>query len=240
MNKLLNVVISQSNYIPWVGYFYLIDACDSFVFLETVQYTRRDWRNRNQIKTPNGQLWLTIPVQDKFDRSEVLLKSVLFATDSWRDTHLKQIHRNYKRSSYFHDFFPKLERIYAYDTNSLSKFNVNLVIELATLFGLQTVFHTDHDLISDTTLRTLSPTERLIKLTQAIGGSTYSTTKTALNYLDTESFAQSNIKLNIIRYPDFSNYQQLWGGFMPNMSILDFVFNNGETKVLPFLRSHTI
>jgi hypothetical protein len=115
-----------------------------------------------------------------------------------------------------------------------------MIIELAALFGLQTIFHTDHDLISETTLRVLSPTERLIKLTQAIGGSTYSTTKTALNYLDTESFAKSNINLNVILYPDFSNYQQLWGEFMPNMSIIDFVFNNGETNVLPFLRSHTI
>ena len=105
------VAILQSNYLPWKGYFDLIRSVDEFVFFDDVQYTRRDWRNRNLIKTPNGPQWLTVPVEVSGRFTQKISETIVSGT-SWRNDHLKTLLLNYKKSSYFPEVYNLIEPIY--------------------------------------------------------------------------------------------------------------------------------
>ncbi len=101
------VVITQSNYIPWRGYFDLLRSADEVVLLESVQYTRRDWRNRNVIKTPQGTTWLTIPVEAK-GRYLQALDETRISDSRWADSHIRTIELAYSRAPHFADTVPWL------------------------------------------------------------------------------------------------------------------------------------
>ena len=108
--KMSKIAILQSNYIPWKGYFHIIQNVDHFVFLDTAQYTVRDWRNRNQIKTPAGKLWLTVPTNgsQKMKIKEVIIDN----SKKWAAEHLLTLERNYCRSPFFADFREFLQKVY--------------------------------------------------------------------------------------------------------------------------------
>src|SRR5216683_727265 len=101
MSKTIAAV--QSNYIPWRGYFDLISQVDEFILFDDAQYTRRDWRNRNKIKTPKGLIWLTIPVETKGKYSQKIKDTVV--TDSkWARDHWRSIVHNYSKAPYFPEY----------------------------------------------------------------------------------------------------------------------------------------
>src|SRR5438477_2176814 len=105
------VAIVQSNYIPWKGYFDKIAAVDEFILYDDMQYTRRDWRNRNQIKTPQGQQWLTIPVKVKGKYHQSIRETEIDGTD-WKEAHWKAIVQNYRRAPHFEEIAGLLEPFY--------------------------------------------------------------------------------------------------------------------------------
>src|SRR4051812_44672429 len=111
------VVILQSNYIPWKGYFDLINIADEFIFYDDVQYTRLDWRNRNKIKTSEGLKWLSIPIGNNMDLKicEVEMKS-----QAWKKKHKKSIEQNYSKAKHFEEYKFILENIYLSKINNLS------------------------------------------------------------------------------------------------------------------------
>ena len=116
-----SIAISQSNYIPWKGYFDQIAMVDEFVIYDSVQYTRRDWRNRNRIKTPSGPQWLTIPVSVKGKYDQSIFETTI-QSNEWASNHLKAIELNYSKSPYFRDIYPVLEDAYRQcSSNSLSE-----------------------------------------------------------------------------------------------------------------------
>jgi len=105
-----SVAIVQSNYIPWKGYFDMINLVDEFILFDNVQYTKNDWRNRNQIKTPNGKQWITIPVYQK--NLKQMIKDTLVLNNIWRKKHWKTIIQNYSKAKHFHVYKALFERLY--------------------------------------------------------------------------------------------------------------------------------
>ena len=103
--------IVQSNYIPWKGYFDLINKVDEFILYDNVQYTRRDWRNRNKIKTPNGLMWLTIPVEVKGNYLQKV-KDTVIGNPKWNREHWQAIIHNYAKAKYFKDYKALFEDLY--------------------------------------------------------------------------------------------------------------------------------
>src|SRR4051812_26649403 len=103
------VAIVQSNYIPWKGDFDLIASVDEFILLDDVQYTRQNWRNRNRVKTPQGPLWLTIPIHNRFGQR---IDEVLVSDSSWPEKHWRTIELNYARSDSFSELSMHIERLY--------------------------------------------------------------------------------------------------------------------------------
>ena len=217
------VAISQSNYIPWRGYFDLIASVDEFVIFDEMQYTKRDWRNRNKIKTKDGSIWLTVPVKVKGKYLQKIRDTKIDGT-KWRSLHWETIKSNYKKAPFFKDLSYELEQIYCKENHIyLSKLNRRIIDLICDYLKIKTKirdsfeFHLQDD-----------KNERLISICKELDASEYITGPTAQNYLNTNKFNNNNIKVSFINYSDYHQYNQLWGGFIDKLSILDLIFNCGQ------------
>ncbi|MEI7714218.1 MAG: WbqC family protein [Rhodospirillales bacterium] len=222
------IAIIQSSYIPWRGYFSIVARCDAFVFLDSVQFTRRDWRTRNRIKTPAGPLWLSIPVRQK-GQYHAAIDAIEIAEPGWADKHLRGIATNYRRAPFFTAVFPLLEAAFgkAAEQPFLSAVNRSLTASLCGLLGIRTPLSCDTDLIDRARLDALDPTERLVELAAASGATEYLSGPSARSYLDESAFAARNMSVGWMDYSGLLPYRQLWGEFDPALSIVDALLNLG-------------
>lgn len=227
------IAILQSNYIPWKGYFDLIAAVDEFVLYDDMQYTRRDWRNRNQIKTPQGVQWLTVPVQVKGKFHQKVCETELDGT-AWADLHWKTLTQNYRRAPHFTEVAEWLEPLYLREAHTLlSSLNRRFIQTICNYLAIKTIItsSSDYSLID-------GKTERLADLCEQAGATEYISGPAAKGYIDDEVFAGKGIKLTYFDYDAYPKYPQLWGEFVHRVSILDLLFNCG--KEAPRSMKHVI
>nr|WP_198952807.1 MULTISPECIES: WbqC family protein [unclassified Achromobacter] len=217
------VAIVQSNYIPWKGYFDMIASVDEFILYDDMQYTRRDWRNRNLIKTPQGAQWLTVPVVVKGRYFQTIRETEIDVAD-WRAAHWRSLVQNYKRAACFTEVSAWLEPIYVEESFShLSVLNRRLIEAICAYLGIKTVITNswDYELIE-------GKTERLADLCRQAGGTAYTSGPAAKDYIDPEVFRAAGIELTWFDYSGYSEYKQLWGEFTHGVSILDLLFACGK------------
>jgi hypothetical protein len=223
-NQPITFSIHQPNYIPWIGYFYKIQKSDFFVFLDTVQYPRgQSFAARNRIKTPNGPVYLTIPVSIPHGKSgKAGYHEISFADEKWIKKHLKTVEMSYKKSPYFDQIYPILSRQLE-KHSSLVDLNINLINEFCSYLNINSKCLRLSKILSNYGKKT----ELIIDIAKEINGGIYlSGTGGGYDYNDQQLLSENNI---ILRYSDFKHpvYPQLWGDFEPNLSILDLLFNCG-------------
>jgi hypothetical protein len=222
------VVITQSNYLPWRGYFDLLRSADEAVLLDCVQYTRSDWRNRNLIKTARGLRWLTIPIRMR-GRSRQAIDEAEIATENWAERHLRAIDTAYKNARFYSDVrawvFAMLRA--ASSERMLSKVNERTLKMIIERLGIRARLRSCVDIIPRGELRNMGATERLIEIATALGADRYLTGPKARDYLDADKFKNAGIEISWMNYGGYSPYRQLWCGFEPNVSIIDLLFNVG-------------
>lgn len=217
------VAIVQSNYIPWKGYFDMIAAVDEFILYDDMQYTRRDWRNRNQIKTPQGLQWLTVPVKVKGKYLQAIRETEIDG-DDWAELHWKSIVQNYKRASCFEEVATLLEVMYTQKRYTyLSELNRSLIEAVCGYLGITTKISNSWDYRLKE-----GKTERLADLCAQAGGTEYVSGPSARNYVEETIFDQYRIKLTWFDYDGYPEYPQLWGEFLHGCTILDLMFNCGK------------
>ena len=217
------IAIVQSNYIPWKGYFDLISSVDEFILYDDMQYTRRDWRNRNQIKTPQGVQWLTVPVRVKGKYDQKIRDTEIDGSD-WAAAHWKALAQNYARAPHFAEIAAWLEPLYlAASYTHLSELNRRFIEAVCACLSINTV-------ISDSRDYTLAEgkTERLADLCAQAGGTEYVSGQSARDYVDESVFARSGIQLTWFDYAGYPEYPQLWGEFAHGVTVLDLLFNCGK------------
>ncbi|MDD3653275.1 MAG: WbqC family protein [Desulfotomaculaceae bacterium] len=221
----MKVAIHQPNFLPWLGYFHKLLNCDVFIFLDSVQFPRgRCFTSRVAIKSPSGSAWLTVPVKGKGDLLPI--KDVALANDrNWKSKHLKTLEGYYKKAPHFAEYYPLIYETYQLEDQNLANFNINLITNLAKSLSaparlvraseLKNVDYTDS-------------TNHLIKLVKHVGGTEYltGTGKGSQRYIDEAAFRREGIK---VFYQSFVHptYPQLWGDFIPNLSVVDLLFNSG-------------
>ena len=216
------VAIVQSNYIPWKGYFDLIHAVDEFILFDDMQYTRRDWRNRNRIKTANGPAWLTIPVVVKGRYLQRIADTVV-SDPSWSRLHWKTIVHHYSKTPYFRKYGDMFEQIYREATDTyLSAINHRFLVAICELLGIRTkVSWSSAYPPSD------GKTERLVHLCKCTGAGEYVSGPSARAYLVPRLFEEADISLQYFSYEGYPEYRQLFPPFDHAVSIIDLIFNEG-------------
>jgi len=215
------VAVSQSNYLPWIGYFKLISKVDYFVFYDSVQYTKNDWRNRNKIIIDNSSKWLTIPIKYRFSEKR-RIDEIDLPQNGWEKEHLKKIEYAYKSTDYFSEFFPVLQEEILKNYSTLSELNKNLIIKFSSLLNIETKF------INFSLDLNLSKNLRLIDACKKLCAQEYFTTPKALNYLDVQLFRDNKIGLRVIDFNScLREYDQKSHLFDPYVSFIDLLFNLG-------------
>jgi hypothetical protein len=225
--KTKKVLITQSNYIPWKGYFDAINMADVFVVYDDMQYTKRDWRNRNQIKTAQGLLWLTVPVAVKGKFEQKIFETEI-GEPNWAKKHWKTIESAYSKAPFFKQFKPVFEDLYckAEDEKMLSNVNLLFIRSISNILGIDTEFKlsSDFELKGD-------KTEKLLNICLNLEATHYITGPAAKNYMDTKLFENAGIEIVWMDYSNYPEYTQLYEDFSHNVSILDLIFNSGPNAM---------
>jgi hypothetical protein len=222
------VVITQTNYLPWRGYFDLLRSADEFVLLDCVQYTRSDWRNRNLIKTKYGIKWLTIPVKTK-GRFKQAIEETEIADRDWAESHLRAIDYAYGAAHFHAEVAAWLSDLLVTVAKErmLSQVNEYTLRAIGERLGIKTCWRRCEDIIERKHLRRMEASERLVEIAKAIGADRYLTGPRASAYLDLGRFRAAGIEVVWMDYDGYRPYPQLWSGFEPRVSIVDLLFNTG-------------
>jgi hypothetical protein len=216
------VAIVQSNYIPWKGYFDLINLADEFILFDDVQYTRRDWRNRNKIKTPHGVIWLTIPVRVKNKLSQTI-KETIVSDPEWNQKHWKAIVHSYSRAKCFRNYKGLFEELYlGAEDRFLSQINYRFLTAICEILGIKTKlsWSMDYKLVE-------GKTGRLVDLCKQANATEYISGPSAKGYIDEALFKAGSIELRYMDYSGYPEYDQLSPPFEHNVSVIDLIFNVG-------------
>ena len=212
------VAILQSNYVPWRGYFDLMRRADHFVLFDTVQFTRRDWRNRNRVVGPAGPIWLTIPVENS-GKYHQRINETRIADPRWAGAHLQTLQHSLARAPRYKDWLkPRLQSWYAAASALPMLSDVNRVLIQAVMqeLGITTQLHSAQDLPQNA-----ERSARLLGMCQALGATTYLSGPSARSYLDEGLFQQAGIAVEWMDYPAYPSYPQANGAYDPAISILD-------------------
>jgi hypothetical protein len=217
-----SVAIVQSSYIPWKGYFDLIRAADEFILLDDVQFTKRDWRSRNRIKTKDGLLWLSIPVHSK-GRYEQRILDVTISDPSWSERHWRTIHSAYARTPFFETCSPPLRALYENPVSDrLSEVNRSLIDAMCGVLGITTPITWSSE---------YHPREgrndRLIDLCVKAGATDYLSGPSARGYIDEAAFAKAGVSVHFVDYSGYAEYPQPFPPFEHAVSALDLIFCTG-------------
>jgi hypothetical protein len=218
------VLITQSNYIPWKGYFDAINMADEFIIYDDMQYTKNDWRNRNMIKTPTGPTWLTIPIDisgNHFKKINEMFVSNKY--NNWNKKHWQSLLHNYSKSQYFTEIQYFLKPLYfnCNETN-LSKINSYFLRAICDYLGINTRITNsgEFDLKGDRS-------EKLLNICKELNASHYLSGPSAKAYLNQEIFLENNIVIEWLNNDNYKEYNQLFPPFKHRVSILDLIFNCG-------------
>ncbi|MGK0186251.1 MAG: hypothetical protein ACI9R3_002034 [Verrucomicrobiales bacterium] len=217
------VAILQSNYIPWKGYFDLINSVDVFVLYDDMQYTRRDWRNRNKVKGPGGLKWLSVPVEVKGKYLQTI-KETRVSDAAWATKHWQTLRGFYAKAPHFSDYAEELESLYtrAGDLEHLSEINHLFITAINQWLGITTEIQwsSDYQLVD-------GKSERLLGICRDAEASHYLSGPAARDYLDAELFATAGITVDWMDYAGYPQYSQLHGNFEHGVTVLDLLFQCG-------------
>jgi hypothetical protein len=218
------VAIVQSSYIPWKGYFDLIRASDEFILLDDVQFTKRDWRSRNRIKTQHGPAWLTIPVRTK-GLYRQLIQDTYVSDPRWGEAHWATLRASYARAPFFRTYEDELAALYEprEGDERLSDVNFRFITTMCALLGITTPIKWSTDYGA-----TAGRNERVIELCRKAGATDYLSGPSARGYLDEAQFNAAAIQVQFADYSGYREYPQPWPPFEHHVSVLDLLLSVGS------------
>lgn len=214
------IAILQSNYLPWKGVFDMIHQVDEFVFLEDVQYTSRDWRNRNKISTDKGSIWISVPI--KKNRKQFIYEAKIDNSYNWQQKHFETFNRYYSKAPYYKEYKWILDKIYNENKwEMLSHLNIYATKLIVQILGIHINF------INSCCLETEGNKDnKLIEICKKLNATHYLSGPAAKDYIIPEKFEEAGIELEYIKY-EYPRYNQLHQPFNHYVTILDLIFNCG-------------
>ncbi|MFN5370372.1 MAG: WbqC family protein [Bacteroidia bacterium] len=226
----MKVVILQSNYLPWKGYFDLINDADVFCFYDEVQYTKNDWRNRNRIYSKNGLHWISIPINKDAVKGKI---SQAKLPGNWQMQHYKSIKLAYGRAPFISNLDQIIYKLY-FENNFeyLAEFNQYSIQTICSYLGIKTKFMNSNafELKGDRI-------QRLINLLKLLKATEYISGPSAINYLSGQEhyFLEEGIKLTFKDYKGYPEYSQLNKPFENYVSIVDMIANLHQDEIKNYI-----
>ena len=216
----------QPAYLPWLGYFDKLIRSDIFIFLDTVQYEKNSFINRNCIKTQQGSVWLTVPVKSKGHLRSSLLETEIDNKQPWKKKHLKSIYQNYRKAPRFDECYAKIEAVYAKEYGLLSDLCWDHLMFWLQELGLKKKLIRSSELPIDS-----NKSKLVLDLCTYFKADYYISGALGKGYLQIEDFQQAGIA---IEFQDYQHpiYPQLYGEFVSNMGIVDFWMNNAQVELI--------
>ena len=221
-----NVIITQSNYIPWKGYFSSMRGATHLVLYDDMQYTKRDWRNRNKIITPQGPKWLSIPIEVKGKYYQKINEAKV-SDPKWGMNHWNVIENNYKKSPRFEEYRDHFKEIYLSPPSEfLSDINLVFIEKIISLLNI------DIEVLSSKEFKLEGDkTEKLVNICLELGAKKYFTGPAAKNYMDESKFLNKGIEIEYYNFSGYPEYRQQWDQFDHAVSIMDMFFNLGSKTI---------
>jgi hypothetical protein len=224
----LKIAVCQPTYLPWLGYFDLIDQVDAFVLLDTVQFEKQSWQQRNRIKTPTGLQWLTVPVMFRGRLGQQILEVEIRDPDFVRK-HLRAVELNYRRAPFFETYFPELSQILQSCSSStfLVDLNIRIIRWLNSILGIRIQV-----LRSSQLNEKGRRSQLLVNICRALSADSYLSPLGSSTYLldDLSLFSHADIKVAFQHY-EHPQYRQLFPPFVSHASVLDLTFNEGPAAL---------
>lgn len=229
--------IMQPTFLPWIGYFDLIDGVDKFVFYDDVQMVRRSWQVRNRIKTSNGELLLTIPVLKTEKREDLLIKDALIDySNTWIEKYMKTLENSYRKAKFFDESYHLIKMLFEKKYEKLVDLNIAFITNISERLQFKTSFCRSSELTGIEG----SKDERLVNICQALDCNSYLSPLGSSVYIEKESeageFKKSDIELFYQHY-NHPEYTQLYRPFLPYMCIIDLICNEGFERSAAIIRS---
>ena len=213
------VSIHQPAYIPWLGYFDKIKRSDVFIIMDSVQYEKGSFINRNLIKAPNGPAWLSIPVITKGHLNKNISQMRIDNSKNWQSKHLKSLIANYKKAVNFAMIMDLISPFYKLKYESLLEYTMDYLRLLLKIFEIDTKLV----LLSEVKVSS-SKSNLVLDVCKKLKADVYLSGALGSDYLNLNDFQDNNIE---VKFQNFTSneYEQLWGGYIPNLSCLDYLFN---------------
>ena len=222
-----SVVITQSNYVPWRGWYAMVRASDTLVYLDDVQFTRRDWRNRNRILIGGQPKWITIPVNNSGNYHS-LIHEITVSDPRWWESHLSLLKSAYHSQDFFSSFITKIQSAYKAleGLDSLSAINQRLNEWIFSTLKIATTVRDSREFPSH-----LKRSERLVEICKFIGANEYISGPAAKAYLDEKLFEENSIE---VRWIDYSKLPPFELPQLPEqeLSILHFLASIDQSEVI--------
>jgi hypothetical protein len=220
------VTIHQPEHLPWLGFFDKMRQVDVFVLLDTTQFAKRDFQNRNRIKTAQGAVWLTVPVYTKGRFHQRIMDVEIYNDRNWYKRHWSLLYESYRDAPYFEPHRAFFEDLFDQEWDKLASLNLAIIRYMAQQLGLSTELLT----ASEMGIYEQGSTAVLLAICRQIGADVYLSGRFGREYLDEARFDKHGIQ---VIYQDFKHpvYRQLHGDFLPNMSAVDLLFNHGEASL---------
>jgi hypothetical protein len=215
------VTIHQPEFLPWLGLIDKLRQSDVVVILDSVQFRKNYFQNRNRIRTSDGFTWLTVPVLTKHRSGQTIHDVTIRDDQAWRRKHRESMLQSYRRATFLDEHLPALLAIYEAAGSSLVELNEAIIHWLAGAFGLSCQFVRSSSL--DVGGR---KTDLLFSICRELGASVYLSGPSGREYLEENRFTEAGVS---VRYADFRHpvYRQCYEPFVPMMSAVDLLFTHG-------------
>jgi hypothetical protein len=224
----------QPVYLPWLGFFHKIALSDGFCYFDDVQYLKKDWNNRNKIKTSNGELWLTVPVFTKGHREKTINKIEINNSINWQEKHWRSIYLTYGKSPFFYKYSDYFEDVYKKEWHYLTELNEYMLKFFLKELGIDVAYYKASELSFEG-----YKSELVLDMCRKLDADLYIFGSLGKDYVDTKAFEENNIN---VYFQDYRHptYSQLRGDFISHLSIIDLLFNVGKDRALGIIMEGNI
>ncbi len=223
------VSVHQPQYLPWLGYFDKIDKSNCFVFLDTVQYKKREFQNRNKIRTKTDPIWLSVPVKTKGASLQRLSDVQIDNQINWQKEHINSLQTWYSSAPHFNDYFSFFKAVYAKKWERLIDLNIHIIEFILDILDINTKIYLESEIKTQYT-----STLRLVEICNKLEADIYLSGIGGKDYLDELKFSENKIDLQYQNFTHPTYLQQFTLGenkFSPYMSIIDLIFNAGPKSI---------